>query len=378
MTQGACMSGSFYDDWNDGNYFQNLSATEHDAICKMVFVERLNGNLDDIPEGLQHPAWAAVKDSITESLALWQIALLHFPFKDKIDSDHPLAFNFKNRRRYLIFDLLDAVYAGGLKLHSLPRQDIENPLYFESSPLDAQLKAKIHVNDLEDAITGLKVNMAYSVLVKQWRMLAAKRRQPALEFMSAPETQRVIGCFSYPFSWLTPDENGELRDSIEGIPLSMAYPSAPEIRKMDTREEWYHHRLSPENYDEKILKSRWMQRRLVEMQRNVHKGILSYPLLERPPYMPSLAPPQPPFNTVEERRAAIVEAFQAYAITEGFDYQGNIPREHKAKFIKLFIERHPSEDGYKAVSVPTIQKDWQALLDDNRLGRGFTTRPKKS
>lgn len=94
--------------------------------------------------------------------------------------------------------------------------------------------------------------------------------------------------------------------------------------------------------------------------------------------MPSLAPPQPPFNTVEERRAAIVEAFQAYAITEGFDYQGNIPREHKAKFIKLFIERHPSEDGYKAVSVPTIQKDWQALLDDNRLGRGFTTRPKKS
>lgn len=299
------MAGSFHDDWEDEDYFKPLNLHEHDFLCRKIHADRCKGILANIPEELQHPVWGILKDSITETLALWQVALLYYPFRDKINTDHPHAFNFKNRRRYVVFDLLDSIYSGGLKIYSIPTPEIESTVHFESSPIEYQVKAKIHVNDLAEAIRNFNVSSSYSKLVKQWRMLAARRSQPTLGFMDAPEAPRVIRCFSYPFAWMRPDENGELRDCIEGIPQSMTYPHPPEIRMMDTRDEWLPRRHPPRIYDLEIQISHWFQEQLKGIYADLDKGILSYPLLDTPRYLnnmletASVQPPttEPPTNT---------------------------------------------------------------------------------
>lgn len=292
------MAGSFHDDWEDEDYVEHLSSHEHDSLCRKIHADRCKGILTNIPEELQHPAWGIIKDSITETLALWQVALLYYPFRDKINTDHPQAFNFKNRRRYVVFDLLDSIYSGGLKLYSIPTSEIESTVHFESSPIEYQVKAKIHVNDLAEAIRNFNVSSVYSKLVKQWRMLAARRSQPTLSFMDAPEAPRVIRCFSYPFGWMRPDENGELRDCIEGIPQSMTYPCPPEIRMMDTKDEWLHHRFSPVRYDENIQISHWFQEQLRDIYADLDKGILSYPLLDTPRYLNNMLETENPQKTL--------------------------------------------------------------------------------
>lgn len=279
------MAGSFHDDWENEGYFKYLNSREHDSFCKKIQADRRKGILTNIPEELQHPVWGVIKDSITETLALWQVALLYYPFRDKINTDHPQAFNFKNRRRYVVFDLLDSIYAGELKLFSIPKPEIESTVHFESAPLEYQVKAKIHVNDLAEAIRAFKVSSVYSTLVKQWRILATKRSKPTLGFMDAPEAPRVIRYFSYPFAWMKPSENGELRDCIEGIPKSLTYPRSPEVRMMDTRDEWLRHRLSPDSYDAEIKLSHWFQEQLKGIHADLNKGILSYPLLDTPRYL---------------------------------------------------------------------------------------------
>ncbi len=262
---------------------------EYDYLCKKIYLRRLNGEYVDIPTEIEHPVWRDIKNSIGEVLALWQIALLWFPYKDKVNSDHPLNFNYKNRRRYLLMDLIDSINAYGLDLTSLP-PEIKDRSSFEKAPLEHQAKAKIHIDNLSEAIKDFKFSHSYSKLIKQWRMSSARKRSPSLGFLDIPEKPRVIGNFSYPIGWMKYNEEGELIDSVENLPKEILGCRNITIKQMDTYDSWLKHRYPVFKPDE-LLPYHWGQERWREVLADLHKGILSYPMLNQPCYIKAVDTP---------------------------------------------------------------------------------------
>ena len=128
-----------------------LYARLHDALIAAVEDEREHNPLCSIPDAVALPEWHGIKNAITKPLSIWNIAVMRYPYRDVWPTDNPQLPNFANKRRWLVYDLLDAVYRDEIKIYQYP-DEIDNQAMFKRANVNHQAKAEIHVNSLRAAI----------------------------------------------------------------------------------------------------------------------------------------------------------------------------------------------------------------------------------
>lgn len=209
-----------------------LYARLHDALIAAVEDERLHNPLCPIPDAVALPEWHGIKNAITKPLSIWNIALMRYPYRDVWPTDNPNSQNFANKRRWLVYELLDAVYRDEIKIYQYP-VEIDNQAMFKRADINHQAKAEIHVNSLRAAIVEDCVYWGHFKVVKLWDSLATACQSPSLPFQDPPTPIRLQNTFTnIAFFRSSPDDVLTMQTTTENLPEDI------NLEFMDSWEIW--------------------------------------------------------------------------------------------------------------------------------------------
>jgi len=163
-----------------------LYARLYELMREAVEDERLDNPLCPIPDAIAIPEWHGIKNAITKPLSIWNIAVMRYPYRDLWPTDNPSMWhNYANKRRHLVYELLDAVYRDEIKIYQYPAE-IDNQAMFKRADTSHQAKAEIHVDSLRAAILEDRFSWRHSIVVKIWDCLIKACKSATLPFQDPP------------------------------------------------------------------------------------------------------------------------------------------------------------------------------------------------